>query len=114
MKMRELDNLVIPPNGQAQFTPGGKHLMMKGPRVFLQSGESVDLTLIFDSGVRQTVAVRVAAKRVRKRPPNTKKGPDPIGLTPFCLLANRGDREGGKDGIPAVRFQANSVRTHRA
>ncbi len=62
MKMRELDNLVIPPNGQAQFAPGGKHLMMKGPCVFLQSGESVDLTLIFDSGLRQTVGVRVAAK----------------------------------------------------
>ena len=62
MKMRELDKLVIPPNGQAQFKPGGQHLMMKGPRDFLTSGQTVTMTLVFDSGLRQTVAVEVAAR----------------------------------------------------
>jgi copper(I)-binding protein/cytochrome oxidase Cu insertion factor (SCO1/SenC/PrrC family) len=62
MKMRELDQLVIPPNGQARFTPGGQHLMMKGPRDFLTTGQTVDMTLVFESGVSQTVAVKVASK----------------------------------------------------
>jgi copper(I)-binding protein len=62
MKMRELDNLVIPPNGQARFAPGEQHLMMHGPRDYLTSGEMVDMTLVFDSGLTQTVAVKVAAK----------------------------------------------------
>ena len=62
MKMRELDYLVIPPNGQANFAPGGQHLMMHGPREFLATNQTVDLTLIFDSGMKQTIAVKVAAK----------------------------------------------------
>ena len=62
MKMRELDKLVIPPNGQARFAPGGQHLMMKGPRDFLTSGQTVTMTLVFDSGLRQTVAVEVATR----------------------------------------------------
>ncbi len=60
MKMRELDNLIIPPNSQASFAPGGQHLMMHGPREFLTTGETVELTLVFDSGIRQNITVKVA------------------------------------------------------
>ena len=59
MKMRELDGLVIPPNGQAQLLPGGQHLMLKSPKDHLTSGEKVDMTLTFDSGEMQKVSLNV-------------------------------------------------------
>jgi len=62
MKMQELENLVIPPNGRASFSPGGQHLMMHGPREFLTTDDTVDLTLIFDSGIRQNIAVKVTTR----------------------------------------------------
>ncbi len=62
MKMRELTEVVIPAGGQARFEPSGKHLMLKGPKQHLTEGQSVELTLIFQSGKRQTVSVRVADK----------------------------------------------------
>ena len=62
MKMREIENLVIPANGQARFAPGGQHLMMIGPRDYLVAGQTVDMTLVFDSGSEQTVSVKVAAR----------------------------------------------------
>ena len=62
MKMRELDSLTIPANGKIEFSPGGQHLMMKGPRDYLDSGQTVDLTLVFKSGIEQFVSVRVAAR----------------------------------------------------
>ena len=62
MKMRELTEVVVPAGGQARFEPGGRHLMLKGPRRHLTEGETVDLTLTFRSGKRQTVSVRVTAQ----------------------------------------------------
>ena len=62
MKMRELESLMIPPNGQVQFSPGGQHLMMHSPKDFLTAGQSVEVTLLFGSGQRQTVMVKVAAR----------------------------------------------------
>jgi copper(I)-binding protein/cytochrome oxidase Cu insertion factor (SCO1/SenC/PrrC family) len=62
MKMRELDDLIVPANGQVKFSPGGQHLMMKGPRDYLSTGKTVDLTLVFRSGIEQLVSVRVAAR----------------------------------------------------
>ena len=61
MEMREIDRLVIPAKAQAELAPGGKHLMMSGPREPLEAGQRVDLVLTFDSGMKQTVSVRVAA-----------------------------------------------------
>jgi copper(I)-binding protein len=62
MKMRQVTDRVIPANGQARFAPGGWHLMMVGPREHLTSGKAIDMTLIFESGVQQTVSVNVAAR----------------------------------------------------
>ncbi len=63
MKMRELTEVVIPAGGgTARFEPSGKHLMLKGPKQHLTEGQSVELSLIFQSGKRQTVSVRVADK----------------------------------------------------
>ena len=61
MTMRELTGLVIPANGQIQFQPGGMHLMLMGPRQNLASGQQINMTLTFKSGIKQTVTVKVAA-----------------------------------------------------
>lgn len=60
MKMAELDQLVVPAGGQIQLEPGGMHLMLKQPKTTLTSGQTVDITLTFDSGVRQDLSLVVA------------------------------------------------------
>ena len=62
MEMREVKDLSIPGNGQIRFEPGGKHLMLMGPKEHLKTGQKVDMTLIFKSGKIQTVSIQVAAK----------------------------------------------------
>ncbi|MCP3956833.1 MAG: copper chaperone PCu(A)C, partial [bacterium] len=59
MKMRHLDAVVVPAGGQARFEPGGRHLMLMGPERHLTEGQTVDLTLTFRSGKKQTVSVKV-------------------------------------------------------
>lgn len=59
MKMSQLSEVVIPAGGQARFEPGGKHLMLKGPERHLEAGEAVEMTLVFASGEKQTMSVRV-------------------------------------------------------
>lgn len=61
MRMQELVELVIPAQGQIQMKPGGKHLMLIGPRQHLEAGQTVAVTLTFDSGLTQSVSVRVMA-----------------------------------------------------
>ena len=62
MEMREVEDLSIPANGQIRFEPGGKHLMLMGPKEHLKTGQKVDMTLMFKSGKKQTVSIQVAAK----------------------------------------------------
>lgn len=62
MEMREVTDLSIPANGQIQFAPGGKHLMMMGPKQHLSKGQKVDMTLIFKSGKKQLISINVAAR----------------------------------------------------
>lgn len=62
MEMHEVKDLTIPANGQIKFEPGGKHLMLMGPKEHLTSGQEVDMTLTFKSGKKQTVSVKVAAR----------------------------------------------------
>jgi len=62
MEMREVTDLTIPANGQINFEPGGKHLMLMGPQVQIETGQKLDMTLTFKSGKKQTVSVQVAAR----------------------------------------------------
>ncbi len=62
MKMRELTDVVIPAHGQLRLEPGGKHLMLMGPREHFTAGETLDMTLVFESGRRQTVPISVLDK----------------------------------------------------
>jgi len=62
MEMQEVKDLRIPAHGQINFVPGGKHLMLMGPKEHLKTGEKVGMTLKFKSGKKQSVSVKVAAK----------------------------------------------------
>ena len=60
MSMREVNDLIIPAQGDLRFAPGGYHLMLKEPQRDLSTGQKVDITFTFDSGKQQTVSVIVA------------------------------------------------------
>ena len=62
MKMREAPNVVIPAQGKIRFEPGGKHLMLMGPQAHFTTGHTVDITLTFRFGGKQSVSVKVADK----------------------------------------------------
>jgi len=62
MEMNEVSDLTIPAKDQIQFEPGGKHLMLMGPRDHFTKGQKVEMTLTFKSGKKQIVSVQVAAR----------------------------------------------------
>lgn len=57
--MRATNQVRVPAGGQLQFQRGGAHLMLIDPRKPASVGERVDLTLVFDSGRRQSVTLEV-------------------------------------------------------
>jgi copper(I)-binding protein/cytochrome oxidase Cu insertion factor (SCO1/SenC/PrrC family) len=62
MEMREVTDLIIPAHGQIHFEPGGKHLMLMGPREQVTTGQKIDMTLTFKSGRNQMLSVQVVAR----------------------------------------------------
>lgn len=62
MEMREVTELIIPAKSQIQFAPGGMHLMLMDPQDNLTAGQVADMTLVFKSGKKQSLSVKVAAK----------------------------------------------------
>ena len=59
MTMQEIDALVIPAGGRIDLSPGGQHLMMNNPKEPITVGKQIDVTLRFDSGSSQSVAIIV-------------------------------------------------------
>lgn len=59
MQMRQLSSLTIPAGGERRLSPGGYHLMLKGPRRPLQTGDAVRMDLHFADGGRATLSVPV-------------------------------------------------------
>jgi periplasmic copper chaperone A len=49
MKMVKLDSIDVPGNGQLQFSPGGKHLMLFDAKRELANGDSVKVTFTFSN-----------------------------------------------------------------
>ncbi|MEO2136991.1 MAG: copper chaperone PCu(A)C [bacterium] len=62
MRMREVEQLLVPPGGQAKLAPGGKHLMLMEPVRRAEAGQTINMTLSFESGRTQVVAVPVKVK----------------------------------------------------
>ncbi|MCJ8169481.1 copper chaperone PCu(A)C [Atopomonas sediminilitoris] len=59
MKMRQLEAVDIPANGQVQLQPGAQHLMLMGLKQPLEAGTSFPLTLIFEHAGEVTVEIKV-------------------------------------------------------
>jgi copper(I)-binding protein len=55
MTMRPLTELILPPKGQLDFVPGGKHLMLIGLQRPRAAAESYPITLTDSSGCTTTV-----------------------------------------------------------
>ena len=62
MRMRPIDaseGLVVPSNGRLLLAPGGAHVMITGLRKPLRAGDRFNLTLLFDKGRPEKVAITV-------------------------------------------------------
>ncbi|MCF6323380.1 MAG: copper chaperone PCu(A)C [Gammaproteobacteria bacterium] len=62
MTMRQLSGLLVPANGSVKLTPGGKHLMLKGPKQEVNITQNIDVVLTFESGETQAISLKVAAR----------------------------------------------------
>lgn len=60
--MRPVQGVELPPGGQAQFAPGGLHVMLIGLARPLVEGEEFPLTLTFEQAGNVTVEVAVEKK----------------------------------------------------
>jgi copper(I)-binding protein len=58
-RMEHLTALEIPPGGAVAFAPGGLHVMLMDLDAPLREGETLTLTLSFETGGETTVAVPV-------------------------------------------------------
>ena len=59
-KMRPVEGgIEVPANGKVELKPGGLHVMLIGLSGKLSEGDSFPMTLVFESGVEQTVEVSV-------------------------------------------------------
>jgi copper(I)-binding protein len=59
MKMRRVEQIEIPANGETELKPGGLHIMLIGLKQQLKSGMKVALTLKFADGTESTVETPV-------------------------------------------------------
>ena len=59
MKMRKLDQLVIPANASLELKPGGFHLMVIGVNKDLKEGDEAKLVLKFADNTEKTIVVPV-------------------------------------------------------
>lgn len=67
MKMRKLEELVIPAHGEQTLAPGGHHLMLMGLRQVPAEGDRFPLTLHFKQAGSIEVEVAVDAKLKEKQ-----------------------------------------------
>jgi len=58
-RMRHLDGLDIPGAGEVSFAPGGRHIMLMGPRRELHVGDHIELILKFADGLLLEVTLPV-------------------------------------------------------
>ncbi|MCV6588770.1 MAG: copper chaperone PCu(A)C [Marinobacterium sp.] len=59
MRMRRINSIDIPANGEAVLKPGGLHIMLIGLKQQLKPEQTIDLTLEFSDGNRQTLTLPV-------------------------------------------------------
>ena len=54
MKMRQVQQITIPANGEAVLKPGSLHIMLFDLKNGLKEGEQIEMTLTFANGETQT------------------------------------------------------------
>ena len=59
MRMRPLENIVVPAGASVTLKPGGHHVMLMGLTRKLKEGDSFPLTVVFANGNKQQVSVKV-------------------------------------------------------
>ncbi|WP_118135119.1 copper chaperone PCu(A)C [Oceanicella sp. SM1341] len=75
-RMRAIDEgLPLPPGGSAVLERGGLHLMFMGLAAPLQDGETIPVTLQFESGARIALELRVTPQHAGEIPPPAPQNP---------------------------------------
>lgn len=59
MRMRPVEQIEVPANGETELRPGGFHVMLIGLQRDLNAGDTVDLTLTFENAGEITVSAPV-------------------------------------------------------
>jgi len=59
MRMRRLDQLVIPANDRVALKPGSFHIMLMQPKTTLVAGDAIELVLLDDQGNQHGVTFMV-------------------------------------------------------
>ncbi|WP_019613641.1 copper chaperone PCu(A)C [Psychromonas ossibalaenae] len=67
MKMREVEQINIAPQGKAELQPGGLHVMFLGLKQELREGQSVRLSLYFDNGEQIIIDAPVKKIKMHKK-----------------------------------------------
>ena len=60
-RMRPLTGIDLPVNGDIEFKPGGRHIMLQGLEHPLHAGDRVPLVLLFADGTKISAAALVVA-----------------------------------------------------
>ncbi|MEI7613264.1 MAG: copper chaperone PCu(A)C [Betaproteobacteria bacterium] len=64
MKMREVTNIDIKANGQAELKPGSYHVMLIGMHQPLKEGDAIPITLSFDDGSKLQISAPVRKNQI--------------------------------------------------
>lgn len=59
MRMRQVDRIDIPAQGETVLQPGGLHVMLMGVKSTLKAGDKVSVTLVFEDGSREEIQAPV-------------------------------------------------------
>jgi hypothetical protein len=59
MRMRSLENVVVPAGASITLKPGGHHVMLMGLTAPLKEGDSFPLTVVFEKARKMRVSVKV-------------------------------------------------------
>lgn len=59
MQMRKLESIEVAPGGEVALAPGGKHLMLIGPKRAFAAGDSIEIVLQVCDGQQQVVTLPV-------------------------------------------------------
>ena len=73
MRMRQVEKIDIPANGEAKLQPGGDHVMLMGLVQDLVPGNEISVTLIFDDGSEKEITAPVQKVQMKMMKHGTEK-----------------------------------------